>query len=141
MKIKFTKKRLIYNLVLSILYLTIGLEGIIYQENIRWTKYGMLSLGILYLTNSLYELKYQYLSIEYGILRKNMILGFTKKINLNDIIEIKTVAGDYTLLTDTTQLKIQVELIVDDSLLELNRILSELDLPSDKTPFQNTKIE
>lgn len=141
MKIKFTKKRLIYNLVLSILYLTIGLEGIIYQKNIRWTKYGMLSLGILYLTNSLYELKYQYLSIEYGILRKNMILGFTKKINLNDIIQIKVFTDEYTLITKTNKIKIHTEIIDPNSLSELKRILSKLDLPPDKTPFQNTKIE
>ncbi len=141
MKIKFTKKRLIYNLVLSILYLTIGLEGIIYQENIRWTKYGMLSLGILYLTNSLYELKYQYLSIEYGILRKNMILGFTKKINLNDIIQIKVFTDEYTLITKTNKITIHTEIIDPNSLSELKRILSKLDLPPDKTPFQNTTIE
>jgi hypothetical protein len=136
MKIKFRKKRLIYNLVFSIFYIVIGLDGIINQENIRWTKYVFLILGTIYLISSLFEIRNQYLTIENGMIRKNQFLGFNKKINLKDIIQIKKFAGDYTLVTEQTELKINTELIDNNSHDILKHILSKLDLPNDKTPFQ-----
>ena len=141
MKIKFKKKRLIYNLIFSTLYLAIGLEGIIYQENVRWTKFGILFFGLIYLVIFIFNSINQYLTIENGIIQKNDLLSFRNKINLVDIIEIKTFAGDYTLITETKQLKIQIEFIAEDSLEDLKHILSELNLPADKTPFHNTTFE
>jgi hypothetical protein len=141
MKIKFKKKKLLLELIAGLVWIALGVINIIEMEHIHWSKYGYFVFGLIYLSLFLYNFTNQYLTIENGTLQKNGLFSFRKKINLNDIIEIKTVAGDYTLLTDTTKLKIQVELIADDSLLELNRILSELDLPTDKTPFQNTTIE
>jgi hypothetical protein len=135
MKIKFRKKRLIYNLVFSIFYIVIGLDGIINQENIRWTKYVFFIIGTIYLISSLFEIRNQYLTIENGMIRKNQFLGFNKKINLKDIIQIKKFAGDYTLVTEQTELKINPELIDANSYDILKHILSKLDLPSDKTPF------
>lgn len=143
MKIKFRKKRLIYNLVFSIFYIVIGLDGIINQENIRWTKYVFLIIGTIYLIKSLFEIRNQYLTIENGMIRKNQFLGFIKKINLKDIIQIKKFAGDYTLVTEQTELKINTELIDDNSHDILKHILTELDLPDDKTPFpkENNEIQ
>ena len=60
-----------------------------------------------------------------------------KKINLNEINWIKKFAGDYTLKTEQKELKINTELIDENSLTELNRILAELNLPPEKTPFAN----
>jgi hypothetical protein len=140
MKIKFRKKRLIYNLVFSIFYIVIGLDGIINQENIRWTKYVFFIIGTIYLISSLFEIRNQYLTIENGMIRKNQFLGFNKKINLKDIIQIKKFAGDYTLVTEQTELKINTELIDDNSHDILKNILTELNLPPDKTPFHNKPI-
>ena len=79
----------------------------------------------------------QYLTIENGIIRKNGLYGFRKKINLNEINWIKKFAGDYTLKTETKELKINTELIEEKSLAELNSVLGKLNLPADKTPFAN----
>ncbi|CAZ98557.1 Conserved hypothetical protein [Zobellia galactanivorans] len=76
--------------------------------------------------------------IENGTIRKNGLNGYGKKINLNEINWIKKFAGDYTLKTETKELKINTELIDKTSLTELNSILKELNLPADKTPFANT---
>jgi hypothetical protein len=121
----------------------IGLDGIINQENIRWTKYVFLIIGTIYLIKSLFEIRNQYLTIENGMIRKNQFLGFIKKINLKDIIQIKKFAGDYTLVTEQTELKINTELIDDNSHDILKHILTELDLPDDKTPFpkENNEIQ
>jgi hypothetical protein len=135
MKIKFKNKRVIYNLVLSTFYIAIGLEKILNQENARWTKYIFFILGLTYLVTSLFEINNQYLSIENGIIKKNIILGYNKKINLKDIIAIKSFAGEYTLVTQTNKLKINTELIDPNSIEELYTVLKDLNLPADKTPF------
>jgi hypothetical protein len=143
MKIKYKKKRLIYNIFISLLYLTIALEGIINQENIRWTKYVFLILGTIYLIKSLFEIRNQYLTIENGMIKKNILFNNNEKINLNDITQIMEYQGEYKLITDQTLLKFNPELIDANSYDILKHILTELDLPSDKTPFpkENNEIQ
>lgn len=135
MKIKFKKKKFIYNLVFGVLYLAIGLEGIINQENVRWTKYFFFILGTIHLITFLFEIRNQYLIIENGILKKNILFGHNKEIHLKDIILITEFGEEYKLITEQTVLKINPELIDNNSYNELILILSELNLPSYKTPF------
>jgi len=135
MKIKFKKKRVISNLIFSILYLVIGLEGIINQRNIRWTKYVFLIIGTILLIKTLFEISNQYLTIEKGILKKKKLFSSNININLNDIILINKLDEGYKLYTDVRVLVIYTELIDDNSYEVLTRILSKLDLPAYKTPF------
>lgn len=88
-----------------------------------------------YLGTFIFNTSQQYLTIENETIQINSIVSFRNKINLKDIIEIKMFEGYYNLLTKTTHLKIRIILIAEDSLEDLNRILAELNLPSDKTPF------
>ena len=138
MKIKFKKKRLLTNLILGIGWIGVGTFNILEDDNLRWLDYGYFVLGILYVGHFLYDLTNQYLIIENGTIRKNGLYGFRKKINLDEINWIKKFAGDYTLKTEQKELKINTELIDKGSLTELNKILAELNLPSEKTPFANT---
>jgi len=137
MKIKFKKKRLYINLILGLVWLALGILNLTEDDKIRWTDYGYLVAGILYIGHYLYDLTNQYLTIESGTIRKNGLYGFGKRINLNEINWIKKFAGDYTLKTEERELKINTELIDKDSLTELNKILGELNLPPEKTPFAN----
>ncbi|MCB4800301.1 hypothetical protein [Neotamlana laminarinivorans] len=137
MKIKFKKKRLYINLILGLVWLALGILNLTEDDKIRWTDYGYLVAGILYIGHYLYDLTNQYLTIENGTIRKNGLYGFGKQINLNEINWIKKFAGDYTLKTHQRELKINTELIDKDSLTELNKILTELNLPPEKTPFAN----
>ena len=137
MKIKFKKKRLYINLILGLVWLALGILNLTEDDKIRWTDYGYLVAGILYIGHYLYDLTNQYLTIENGTIRKNGLYGFGKRINLNEINWIKKFARDYTLKTHQRELKINTELIDKDSLTELNKILAELNLPPEKTPFAN----
>ncbi len=137
MKIKFKKKRLLANLILGIVWIGLGVFNVWEAKNNRWSDYGYLVIGILYVGHYLFDLTNQYLTIENGTIRKNGLYGFRKKINLNEINWIKKFAGDYTLKTEQKELKINTELIDKDSLTELNKILAELNLPPEKTPFAN----
>ena len=135
MKIRFKKKRLYANLIIGIVWTLLGIYSLLEDDNLRWSDYGYLIIGLLYIGHYLYDLTTQYLTIENGSIRKNGLYGFGKKINLNDINWIKKFASDYILKTKTEELKINTELIDKNSLNELNAILEKLNLPANKTPF------
>ncbi len=132
MKIRFKKKRLYMSAILGIVWTGFGTYNILEDENLRWSDYIYLLVGILYIGHYLFDLINQYLIVENGTIRKNLLYGYSKKINLNEINLIKKFAGDYTLKTDTQKLKINTDLIEEKSLAELNEILQKLNLPSDK---------
>jgi len=125
MKIRFKKKRLKYYLIFGILWLVLGTTAVIFNPE-SFFNYGYLLMGILYAGTYLFENKKQYLTIENGIISKNHLIP--KKINLNEIKRIKKFAGDYILKTDSTELRINTELIEENSLAELNTVLEKLNL-------------
>ena len=124
------------NLILGLVWISLGIVYFIEDDTIRWNAYVYLLAGIFFLGQYLWDITNQYLTVENGILKRNTVFG--KKINLNDITWIKKFGGDYTLKTENQQLKINTELIEEKSLAELNKILGKLNLPSEKTPFANT---
>ncbi|WP_111625886.1 hypothetical protein [Gelidibacter algens] len=132
MKIKFKKKRIYINLILGLVWIGLGIFSLLENESLRWTDYGYLLAGVLYLGHYLYDLNNQYLTIQNGTIRKNALYGFRKKMNLNEINCIEKYEGDYTLKTETKELKINTKLIDEKSLAELNRILNELDISPKK---------
>ena len=92
-------------------------------------------IGLLYIGHYLHDRTRQYLTIEKEAIRKNGLYGFGKKINLKDVYWIRKIAGDYTLKTRQGDLKINADLIEEESPAELDRVLGELDLPPEKTPL------
>ena len=125
MKIRFTKKRLKHYLIFGILWLVLGTTAVIFNSD-NIFNYGYLIIGILYFVTYLFENNKQYLTIENGIITKNQLIP--KKINLNEIMRIKKFAGDYVLKTDSTEFRINTELIEEKSLAELNTVLENLNL-------------
>jgi hypothetical protein len=125
MKIRFTKKRLKHYLIFGILWLVLGTTAVIFNSD-NIFNYGYLIIGILYFGTYLFENNKQYLTIENGIISKNHLIP--KKINLNEIKRIKKFAGDYILKTDSTELRINTELIEKNSLAELDTVLENLNL-------------
>ena len=137
MKIRFKKKRLYINIILGLVWTILGISRLLEDKELGWLDYGYLVIGVLYTGHFLFDLTNQYLIIENGTIRKNVLYGFGKKLNLSEIHWIKNFSGDYTLKTETKELKINTTLIEEESLIELNEILRKLNLPSEKTPFTN----
>ena len=135
MKIKFKKKRLVINLLLGIVWLILGLVSVFTEEDLRWSNYLYLVTGALYTAHFLYDYYYQYLRIEDNTITVNKLYSWKNKIEIDKIISIKKFAGDYILTSEANKLTINNALIDTESLNELLAILSKLDLPEDKTPF------
>ena len=125
MKIRYKKKRLNYYLIFGILWLILGTASVTFESGTIFN-YGYLLMGFLYLGTYFFENNKQYLTIENGVISKNQLIP--KKINLDEIKQIKKFAGDYILKGNSTELRINTELIDQKSLLELNTFLEGLNL-------------
>jgi len=125
MKIRFKKKRLKFYLIYGILWLGLGTVAVFFNSDNTFN-YGYLIIGILFIGTYFFKNKNQYLTIENGIIWKNQLIP--KKIFLNEIKRIKKFAGDYILKTDSTELRINTELIEEKSLAELKTVLENLNL-------------
>ncbi|MGB7842114.1 MAG: hypothetical protein WBL21_04945 [Salinimicrobium sp.] len=124
MRIGYKKRNLNTYLILGIVWLLFGLLNLNYKEENHWIDYGYLVFGILYFILYFFQTHYQYLTIENGILKINGSFG--KKINLNDIRQIKKFAGDYILKSEKKELTINTQIIDPNSLAELNAELEKL---------------
>jgi len=98
-----------------------------------WLNYYPFVLAFLYLGLYLFERHFQYLTITEDQIKVNDLFG--KRINISQIHRIKKFAGDYKLITDKKEMKIDTQIIDPDSLEELNEVLAKLNLPPEKTPF------
>lgn len=96
-----------------------------------------LLLGLLFISYFLYGLWGQYLTIQSNTIGKLNSFGTPIKMNLSDVIWIKKFNKDYTLITEDKEFKIKTDWIEKSSLLKLNNLLQQLDLPVDKSPFHS----
>ncbi|GAA4520829.1 hypothetical protein [Sphingobacterium thermophilum] len=126
MKIQYKKRQLNFNLIFGIIWLTYFLVKLIFDEEIHWIDYGWILISLAYFGIYFYQKKYKYVSIENGILTVNGPFG--KKLNLNEIKQIKKFAGDYIIKTDNKELTINTQIIEPNSLAELNAELEKLNV-------------
>ena len=132
MKIKLKKKRLYNNLFLGLLWLLLGVSYFIFDTTIPWIGYLHLILSLLDFVNFSYSLKQGYLKIENGWIQKNIFYSFRNKIKIDEIDTIKRIGGNYILKSRKRDLKINPDLIDQDSLKELNILMIEWGLPPEK---------
>ena len=100
MKIKYSKQRLNYNFKLGLSLVILGaIMAIVFAiyKNIDVLELasagiGLIGAGLFSLAIYFYEMKKQYLSINNGRLTRHSLIP--RKINLNEIKQIKKFAGD-----------------------------------------------
>ncbi len=135
MKIRYSKKRLRSNLIVGLIWFTLGIVMWIFFDIVHWFEFVWFGLALPYLGQYLYERQNQYLTITQDEIKVNNL--FRKRIKLSDISRIKKFAGDYIIQADGKKLTINTQIVDQDSLNDLNEFLAKLNLPSDKTPFVN----
>ena len=135
LKIRFKKKRLYANLIIGVIWLVFAVIILFTEEENHWMIYVYPIIGFLYLGQYWYDSTFQYLIIDDNTIQRNIFYGTNRKIALKDITWIKKFAGDYILKSDQKDMHIDLHLIDESSLDELNKVLANLNLPADKTPF------
>ena len=124
MKIGYKKRHLNVNLIFGLIWLVWFFIGVFGKEEPNWTDYGWIVISLMYLGMYFYQKNYNYLTIENGFIKQNWPFG--KKMNLNEIKRIRHFAGDYILKSENKELTINIQLIDEESLLELKTELKKL---------------
>ena len=135
MKIRYKKNTGVFYLLLGILWIAMGIFGLSVERDYPFFDYAFTAFGILNILMFLYQWNYQYLKIENGVVQKSLFHASPRRITLKNVVWIKKFAGDYILISDEKKFHISYDLIEKKSLLELDKILSQLNLPPEKTPF------
>ena len=126
MRIKYKPKHLNINLIFGLFWLIWFFIGVFGKEEPNWTDYGWIVISLMYLGMYFYQKNYNYLTIENGFIKQNWPFG--KKMNLNEIKRIRHFAGEYILKSELKKMKINIQLINEESLLELKTELKKLDV-------------
>ena len=126
MKIGYKKRHLNVNLIFGLFWLLWFFIGVFGKEEPNWTDYGWIVISLMYLGMYFYQKNYNYLTIENRFIKQNWPFG--KKMNLNEIKGIKHFAGEYILKSELKKMKINIQLINEESLLELKTELKKLDV-------------
>ncbi|MEC5396034.1 MULTISPECIES: hypothetical protein [Weeksellaceae] len=126
MKISYKKKQMNINLIFGLIWFAWFFINILTKEKTSWLDYGWIVISVIYLSLYFYQRQYKYLSIENGFIMENRPFG--KKINLNDIKQIKNFAGDYIIKSEKDELTINTQIIDPNSLTELRTELDKLNI-------------
>ena len=126
MKIRYKKRQINLNLFLGLIWLANGIVQTVRNESADFSDYFWFLLSGLYLIIYCYQKKEKYLTIEIGIIKKNWPFG--RKMSLNEIKRIKHFSGEYILKSELKNMKININLIDEESLSELKTELKKLNV-------------
>lgn len=126
MRIPYKKRHVNTNLFFGILWLSYFLIKILLFDSFHWIDYGWVFLSFAYLTIYFYEIRYKYVTIQDGVFSVNELIR--KKVNLNEINQIKRFAGDYIIQSDKNEVTINTQIIDTNSLPDLIQVLDKLDV-------------
>jgi hypothetical protein len=130
MKINFTKKQLHLHRMYALIG-SIGVLPVLCTNADTWMVVVAILTPICGVLGSIFQKKYQYITIENGSIRKNHL--FRKEVQLSAIKTIEKYAESYILKTDTQKLRIDTSIIAADSLIALNAALEKLMLNGTKS--------
>ena len=100
MKVGYSNRRIIFNMIFGILWLAIKGAQYFSDEPFRKSDYILLFIGVIYLFIALVEFFSPYFSYDSdGIITYSFFGMNAKKINFHDLIEVKYFGGTYTFRT------------------------------------------
>jgi len=113
-----------FNLFFGLFWLASAIIQILISEKIKEIHYYWFVISGIYLAVYFYQNREKYLTIENGIITQNWPFG--KKMNLNEIKQIRHFAGEYILKSESQKMTINIQLIEKNSLSDLKAELEKL---------------
>jgi hypothetical protein len=126
MNISYKKRKINFNLIFGLAWLLIFFITVFTKDKLNWVDYGYLVLSAMFFIGFLYQRQNICLTIENGFIKEKSLFG--KKLNLKDIKQIKTFAGDYILKSEKTEFTINTDLIDPGSMMDLKKELKSLNV-------------
>ena len=124
-KICYPKSRLQNQLGYGIVMIGVGFFAV-YINSTSIFSYLWILLGALQTITSLYQKKHQYITIENDTLIKHSLIP--KTIELSKIKRVRKCLNSYKLEAEDKTIRIEKNLIENDSLYRLNHLLDNLNL-------------
>lgn len=124
-KINYPKSRIKNNFGYGIVMIAVGFFAV-YINSTSVFSYLWILMGALQLGTSMYQKKHQYLTIDENKLIKHSLIP--KTIELSEIKKVRKFVNSYKIETSDRTLRIEKNLIENDSLYRLNKILDNLNL-------------
>lgn len=123
--LRYKRNRIILTLVLLVFWLFVSVAtGYQLSRNpLSFTVWLWFGVGLFYIANYSFTLYKQYATIKGNWLYKNE-LPF-KKINLKELTNVKTFAGDYTLKTKESELLINTQIMEESSGKKFEEIIDQ----------------
>lgn len=125
MTVNFIKKRITHNLVFGGFMFVAGIF-MLFQDTKPFISFLWIAIGALQFGFALYERKYQYITIENGLLTKNSI--FKKQIELGKIQKVRRFKNSYKIETADKTLTINKNLIEAESMYRLDDFFKSLNI-------------
>jgi hypothetical protein len=121
-RINFKSKGRIFNLILGLVWIGLGTSRMIFEDDYDWVSYVFIITGLLYFSVFYSQYKRNYFLITDGFIIKKFDF-WSKKMNLSEIKAIRKFACDYKLRTEHDELIINTQLIEQNDLETLNKVL------------------
>lgn len=126
-KINYKNKLKIINLILGFVWLVLGASKMILDDDFGWISYFYIALGIVYFALFYFQTRRSFVQIKNGVIKVNADFG-SQKMLLAEIKSVRKFAGDYLLISENDKLVIHLQMMEEDSIIELNKVLEELDV-------------
>jgi hypothetical protein len=118
-EIKYSQKQAKIGLIVGLLFFILGIVSIFYGSKPAYFSFG---IGIANVALYFYRKHVSYLVVKDGILKKD--LG--AKIPLNEVIETKRFAGDYTFKSKSKKIVIDKNAIDKDSINDIENLINNI---------------
>ena len=118
-EIKYNQKQAKFGLILGLIFLTLGIVSLFYGSK---PAYFSFIIGILNLVVYFYKRSFNYMTVKDGFIKKD--LG--SKILINEIIETKRFAGDYTFRSKTKKIVIDKNAVDKNSINDIENFINDL---------------
>ncbi|MBN2639339.1 MAG: hypothetical protein JXR65_09685 [Bacteroidales bacterium] len=118
------------NLIMGLLWLAFGTFFLIENNFTGLTSYLFIAVAVFYFAIYIFELSHQYLTLEYGMLTRNLLVK--DSIPLKEVKSIRK-SGGFTLIlkTENREMSINTRIIEPHSLELLEKELEKLNVERD----------
>lgn len=118
-EIKYNQKQAKFGLIIGVLFLTLGIISLFYGSKPAYLSFV---LGIVNLVIFFYKRSVNYMTVKDGFIMKD--LG--SKIPINEIIDTRRFARDYTFKSKTKKIVIDKNAVDKDSIKDIENFINDL---------------
>lgn len=130
MKIWIKRKWTNLHLVIGLIFIVLGILSVSLKEsvqNVHWTQYGYLVIGLVYIGMYFFTKSKPYLHFENNILKVHSNLKI-KEINLKEVESARKFGGDYKFNSLGKEIIINTQMLDPESLKALDSELEKYDI-------------